>query len=135
MPILGKYVRRLKSGRLEFRRAFPKRVKPFLRRHELIVTLEARCLSEAGAMGPLPCSRPNENYDRLILTATKAVSKKFDELDRARVAWLAETYVAFYLARDDQWERLAGTADAEEHDATDDGLRSILEDGGRNARR
>ena len=56
MPNSHKYVRRLKSGRLEFRRAFPKRVKPFLRRHELIVTLEARCESEAGAMGRHPAA-------------------------------------------------------------------------------
>jgi hypothetical protein len=70
MPILGKYVRRLKSGRLEFRRAFPNRFKHYLHRQELNVTLEARRLSEVGAMER--CRAANENYECLLLTASAA---------------------------------------------------------------
>jgi hypothetical protein len=45
-----KYVRRLTTGRLEYRRAFPKALWPHLGRRELIRSLEATEITDPGAM-------------------------------------------------------------------------------------
>ncbi|MCL6683458.1 hypothetical protein [Sphingomonas alba] len=123
MPITGKFVRRLKSGRLEFRRAYPSDVRHYIRRREHIVTLEARCLSEAGAIERYRSALTG--YERLLLQARKVTSRSFDTLDESRSAWLVESHEAACLKADDA-ARVAGTADPDCHDAADDGLRETL---------
>lgn len=126
MAIVWKYVRQLKTGRLEFRRAFPVWAKTYLKRHELIVSLETRSLADLGAAERYGAALAK--YEHLLATAGKARTRSFDELDAPRIAWLVESYTASFLAADDA-ARLAGTADAECHDAADSGLRDVLEQG------
>jgi integrase len=120
------YLRRLKSGRLEYRRAFPIELRAHLGRRELIVSLGAKSLSEFGALARYHAA--NEDYDRLVSTARRIATGSFDELDGPRAAWIVQTYEAAFLAADDA-ARVAGKADPECHDAADSGWTDILERG------
>lgn len=120
------YVRRLPSGRLEYRRSFPEPLRSQLGKRELIVSLQATSLADLGAMDRYRAA--NDNYERLVATARKTAKGQFDDLDRPRMAWLVATYEAAFLAADDA-ARVAGTADAECHDAADSGWTDVLEEG------
>src|SRR4051794_24821771 len=100
------YVRRLVSGRLEYRRAFPNELRAHLGRRELIASLGAKGLAEPGAMERYNAA--NDDYERLVAWARKVVSGTFDFLDSATTAYLAEAFYAQSLELDDAKRWAAG---------------------------
>jgi integrase len=119
------YVQARKAGRLEYRRSFPEKLRAHIGQRELIASLKATSLADPGAMARYQAA--NDDYERLVATARKAVSGSFDLLDEARIAFLAETYKANVLAEDER-ERILGRVDRERHEANELGYGSELED-------
>lgn len=120
-----KYVRRLKSGRLEFRRAFPSPLWGYLKKRELIVSLGARTLAERGAAERY--GHALGHYQEQLESARRAIARDYDELDASRVSWIIGTFEAEFLAADDA-ARVRGTVDPESHDAADSGWTDVLEE-------
>jgi len=120
------YIQARQSGRVEYRRVFPKELRPYVGATELVRTLKAKSVTEPAAVELLRAA--NEEYDRRVALARKAASGQFDELDGPKAAWLVESYYAAQLAKDDA-RRMRGETDAEMHEAADDGLRETLANG------
>ena len=123
MGVAVEYVRRLKSGRLEYRRAFPAPLRPFVGSRELIRSLSARSITEPGAL--ICYEAANAEYERTATLARKSLAGAYDDLDAPRIAWLAQEFETDFLTQDEA-RRVIGTADPECHEAADDGLRDTL---------
>ena len=123
MGVAVEYVRRLKSGRLEYRRAFPAPLRPFVGSRELVRSLGARSVTEPGAL--VRYEAANAEYERTATLARKSLAGAYDDLDAPRIAWLAQEFETDFLAKDEA-RRVIGTADPEMHEAADDGLRDTL---------
>lgn len=61
----------------------------YVGRNDLIVSLGAKSLTGNGTMERYQAA--NDDCERLVSQARKVFSGSFDELDSARIAWLAET--------------------------------------------
>ena len=92
MGVAVDYVRRLSSGRLEYRRAFPQALRPFVGARELIRSLSAKSMTEPGALARYEAA--SVEYERTAARASKAMAGAFDELDAPRIAWLAKDYAS-----------------------------------------
>jgi integrase len=90
------------------------------------VSLKAKSLTEPGAFQRYNAA--NEDYERCVASARRAVSGSFDALDPLRVKWILEAFEADFLAADDA-ARVLGKADPDQHDAADSGLTDTLERG------
>ncbi|WP_366079919.1 DUF6538 domain-containing protein [Sphingomonas sp.] len=123
MGVAVEYVRRLKSGRLEYRRAFPAELRPFVGSRELIRSLKTKSMTAPRALESYHAA--NADYERSATLARKALDGAYDDLDAPRIAWLAQDYTSSFLAEDDA-RRVLGTADPDSHQAADDGLRETL---------
>ncbi len=123
MGVAVEYVRRLKSGRLEYRRAFPAPLRPFVGSREWVRSLGARSVTEPGAL--VRYEAANAEYERTATLARKSLAGAYDDLDAPRIAWLAQEFETDFLAQDEA-RRVMGTADPEMHEAADDGLRDTL---------
>jgi integrase len=100
MGICVKYVQALPSGRLQYRRAFPDELRPFIGQGEFIRSLRARSMDEPGAMDRYRSA--SAEYERLVAVARKAAEGRFDGLPPERIEWLAASYVHERLAHDDE---------------------------------
>ena len=123
MGVAVEYVRRLKSGRLEYRRAFPAPLRPFIGSRELIRSLKTKSMTAPRALESYHAA--NVDYERFVTLARKALDGAYDDLDAPRIAWLAQDYTSSFLAADEA-RRVLGTADPDCHQAADDGLRETL---------
>jgi hypothetical protein len=99
MGVSVPYIQARQSGRVEYRRVFPKELRPYIGATELVRTLKAKSVTEPAAVELLRAA--NEEYDRRVALARKAASGRFDELDGPKAAWLVESYYAAQLAKDD----------------------------------
>lgn len=117
-----------KTGRLSYRRAYPPKLREFIRGspRELKRSLGASSISTPGALDRF--QEATEEYERTVARARKVASGTFDDLDAPRIAWLAQTYNATLLAQDDE-RRVSGEADPDIHRAADEGLRETLAQG------
>ena len=123
MGVAVEYVRRLKSGRLEYRRAFPAPFRPFIGSRELIRSLKTKSMTAPRALESYHAA--NADYERSVTLARKALVGAYDDLDAPRIAWLVQDYTSSFLAADEA-RRVLGTADPDCHQAADDGLRETL---------
>ncbi len=106
------YLKRDKSGRLEFRRAFPEALRPFVpgNRRELTRSLGATSIHAPDAIERYRAAM--KEFDKTVTAARKASSGAFDALDAPTIAYLAESFHVQALdsddagrwAKGDEWE-------------------------------
>ena len=70
MGVSVNYVRQPKTGRLDYRLPFPKEIRAYTGRSELIVSLQARALSEPGALDRYRAA--NDEYKAKVPCARRA---------------------------------------------------------------
>jgi hypothetical protein len=109
------------TGRLSFRRAIPADLRPFVpgEPREIKRSLAATRIDAPGALDRYRAA--SAEYDRLVAIATKAAHGTFDPLDDARMAWIAETFRATVLAKDEAQRRSGNPPDRETLEAAQDG--------------
>lgn len=107
MGVMTEHVQADKNtGRLMFRRAYPANLRSFVpgNRRELKRSLRAKSLKDPEAQRLL--SEAEAQFDRDIVLATKAAAGRFDPLDSATIAYLAEAFRVEALEKDEEarWE-------------------------------
>ncbi|MCM8557675.1 tyrosine-type recombinase/integrase [Sphingomicrobium sediminis] len=129
MGMVVRYIAKLKTGRLQFRRAYPKRLQPLIGASEFV-----RTFGFAKPTDPAFMERYSDlmaEYDRIVGMAKRASAGEYDELSHEVVEWAAEVFKIEWL-RDNDAARADGTLSDEKIEADSIGFSDYVEDASSN---
>lgn len=111
-----------RTGRLSYRRVFSPELRPHVpgQRRELKRSLRARSLDDPQAMEAYASAQAE--FARLEALAAKAAAGRFDTLDAATIAWLADAFRAQALEQDDAGRWDVGERELYSNVAAQDGV-------------